>query len=549
MAERELGIEELQRELAGRSWILIAGGSLFAAEEFAARQVTPPISTVGKDELVESRLQAIRARPIDAAVLLTSSWVRQRNPQFYGAALAGARAKRRYLVDLTQGRVRRVSSLDRLAILSGVPVSLAIAAGHVAVETAGFQLRRRRPAPVPVVAAPEHVSVLAVWIGSSGDTVGGSVSHISGILHGLRSVGARIGLLTMQEPPPQLAGAIDDVEMIPMLSASALASADIERIAVNRPARRAGMRLAARLRPTLVYQRHQSFLTAGADIATACRVPLILEWNASEVWTRANWEHPLKIERLLDPLLAAAELYVLRRSSLVAAVSDPAALMAHRLGVGMERIVTLPNGVDVKDIDRAVGSGGGVTPVPRRLGWIGSFGPWHGAEIAIEALAELPLDVELLMIGEGQRLSSCMLLAERLGVGARIAWTGRLAHDEAMRRLAGCSILLSPHVPLEDQEFFGSPTKLFEYMALERPIVASQLGQLGIVLENGRTAVLVEPHDPKALAAAVIELLREPERGRQMAVAARREAINRHGWERRARQLLDAVELSRRANT
>ena len=306
------------------------------------------------------------------------------------------------------------------------------------------------------------------------------------------------------------------------------------------------MKLAARLRPTFVYQRHEAFLTAGADIAGTLGIPLVIEWNASEVWIRANWNLSMGIEKLLNPFLAAAELYVMRRSSLVAAVSDPAALMAHRLGVGTDRIVTLPNGVDVNDIDRALGSGGGVKPEPRRLGWIGTFGPWHGAEIAIAALAELPLDVELLMIGEGQQLSSCKLLAESLGVGHRIEWAGPLAHDEAMRRLAGCSILLSPHVPLKDQEFFGSPTKLFEYMALERPIVASRLGQLGEVLEDRRTALLVEPGDPRALAAAVSELLRAPELGRQLADAARGEAVNKHGWERRARLLLDAFESSRR---
>ena len=546
MAGGELGIEELQRELAGRSWILIAGGSPIAAGEFAASQATPPISIVGKDELAAGRLKAVRARQFDAAVLLTSSWVRQRNPQLYSAALAAARANMRYLVDHGQGSVRRVSSLGRLAMLAGVPASLAVSAGHVAIEVVDFELRRRRPTPLPAVAAQNHDSVLAIWIGSAGLGVGGSVSHISGILHGLRSLGARVGLLTAQEPPPQLVGALDDLEIIPMLPPSALATGDVERIAVNRSVRRAGMRLAARLRPTFVYQRHQAFLTAGADIATACRLPLVLEWNASEVWTRANWEQPLGVERLLNPLLDAAELYVLRRSSLVVAVSDPAAAMAQRLGVEAERIVTVFNGVDVKDIDRAVGSGGAVKPMPRRLGWIGSFGPWHGAEVAIEALAQLPLDVQLLMIGEGSRLSECRRLAESLGVGARVVWAGGLAHDEAMRRLAGCSILLSPHVQLEDQEFFGSPTKLFEYMALERPIVASRLAQLGEVLENGRTAVLVEPGDPKGLAAAIIELLGAPQRGRQIAVAARQEAINMHGWDRRARQLLDALELSRR---
>jgi glycosyltransferase involved in cell wall biosynthesis len=62
-------------------------------------------------------------------------------------------------------------------------------------------------------------------------------------------------------------------------------------------------------------------------------------------------------------------------------------------------------------------------------------------------------------------------------------------------------------------------------------------------------AGLVEPRNRKALAAAVVDPLRASERGPQMAVAARGDAVSRHGWERRARQLLDALELSRRRST
>ena len=536
----ELDTEGLRPELAGR-WILIFGGSQTAADEFARRQVTPPIATVGRDELFESRLSAVRRRPFDAAVLLSSSWDRQRNRQLYGAALASASAKKRFIIDSTTGRVRSISLVDRLGLFSALPASLAMAAGSVAVEAAGFEVRRRLHKAATGRSRSQGHSVLAIWIGSEGAPVGGSVSHISGILHGLRSAGAKVGLLTAEEPPPQLARSIDDMELIPPLATSALLTGDIEKITANHPARHAGMRLAARLRPTLVYQRHQAFLTAGSDIASAIKVPLVLEWNASEVWVRANWNRALRVEKLLDPFLAATELYVLHQSFLVAAVSRTAGLMAAGLGVDESRIITLPNGVDVEDVDRAVGAIQKTAPMPRRIGWIGSFGPWHGAEIAIEALAELPADVELIMIGEGERLGPCRQLADSLGVSTRVIWEGLLAHDDALRRLATCSVLLSPHVPIPGQEFFGSPTKLFEYMALERPIVASRLGQLAEVLEDRRTAVLVEPGNPKALAAAIQELLEAPDWGRQLAAAARRQVVSSHTWDARGRQLLDAV--------
>ena len=64
---------------------------------------------------------------------------------------------------------------------------------------------------------------------------------------------------------------------------------------------------------------------------------------------------------------------------------------------------------------------------------------------------------------------------------------GAVAHDRVPALLDACDILVSPHVPLDARRgFFGSPTKLFEYMAMGKGIVASRLGQIGEVLQRRR---------------------------------------------------------------
>src|SRR5207237_125725 len=76
--------------------------------------------------------------------------------------------------------------------------------------------------------------------------------------------------------------------------------------------------------------------------------------------------------------------------------------------------------------------------------------------------------------------------------------------DDGPEHLAAADLLVSPHVTNPDgTPFFGSPTKLFEYMAMGRPIVASDLEQIGQTLEHGRTAWLVPPGDVEALADAM----------------------------------------------
>jgi glycosyltransferase involved in cell wall biosynthesis len=221
--------------------------------------------------------------------------------------------------------------------------------------------------------------------------------------------------------------------------------------------------------------------------------------------------------------------------------------MAFEMGASPSKTLVIPNAVDVDAVDRSLeaarraanGSGQPSNGSPVTLGWAGSFGPWHGAEVIVQALALLRDEVRLVMVGDGGERAACRTLAESLGVARRIEWTGALPHPLALGALARCDLLISPHTPLEGgRPFFGSPTKLFEYMALGRPIVASALGQIGEVLEDRVTARLVTPGDVAGLAAAIAEIVRMPDRGRHLGEAARREVVAHHTWDQRAAALL-----------
>ncbi len=84
--------------------------------------------------------------------------------------------------------------------------------------------------------------------------------------------------------------------------------------------------------------------------------------------------------------------------------------------------------------------------------------------------------------------------------------------ERALEVLACSDVCVSPHVPNPDgTPFFGSPTKLFEYMGLGKPIVASDLDQIGEVIEHERSGLLCPPGDVEAAAAAIRRLLADHE--------------------------------------
>ncbi|MCA1558332.1 MAG: glycosyltransferase [Acidobacteria bacterium] len=127
------------------------------------------------------------------------------------------------------------------------------------------------------------------------------------------------------------------------------------------------------------------------------------------------------------------------------------------------------------------------------------------------------------------------------GMMERVHFAGVIEHERVPAYLDACDVLVSPHIPLGDgSEFFGSPTKLFEYMAMEKGIVASRLGQIGDVLENEESALLVEPGDVRELSAAILRMANDRDLRERLGRTARERAVRHHTWAHNARKVLDA---------
>jgi glycosyltransferase involved in cell wall biosynthesis len=115
-----------------------------------------------------------------------------------------------------------------------------------------------------------------------------------------------------------------------------------------------------------------------------------------------------------------------------------------------------------------------------------------------------------------------------------------VGHNRVPGLLDACDILVAPHVPLADgSEFFGSPTKIFEYMAMGKGIVASRLGQIGEVLVDGETALLVEPGDVEELKEAILSLVQDKSLREALGMRVRAVAEREHTWTHNAQRVLD----------
>jgi glycosyltransferase involved in cell wall biosynthesis len=393
-----------------------------------------------------------------------------------------------------------------------------------------------------------------------GMVAGGSVTHIAGVLNQFDELVGPVRMVTT-DLIPTVSPEIDTVVVRPDSRLGDVP--ELNALLFNEQFERRVLEILGAERPRFIYQRYSVNNIAGLLLAARLQVPLVLEYNGSEVWINRHWGKVLDDE---DTAVRLEQLN-LSHASLIVVVSEVLAEELRARGVATERILVNPNGVDPQRYRPDIPTGvlrqryrpDIPTGVLRQryalegqtvIGFIGSFGPWHGAHVLVEAFARLLGDqpelrgqVRLLMIGDGQLMPQVQAAIAQAGLDSEVILTGRVAQAEGPEYLALCDVLVSPHVPNPDgSAFFGSPTKLFEYMAMGRPIVASDLDQIGDVLAHEQNALLVSPGDPDAIAAAILRLLGDDRLAARLAFNARDAVLQRHTWRRHTDRILARLD-------
>jgi glycosyltransferase involved in cell wall biosynthesis len=493
-----------------------------------------------------NRLAALRARQADVFAIATErlAWQRGQNLFMLFGALAGAREV--VVVDSHDGWIKRT----RGDLLARAPFSVGGEALSGAVDFAQSrrELRRleqavstlhTRPRERANDSGPPRVVYLRATPGP-GTQAGGAASHMKGVVEALRALGVELDIISNDA----IAGFdVADPRFTIISPETVGGTRALFEIHNNLVFTRAAVPLIERSPPDFIYQRYARFSWAGVAAAVRTGRPLFLEYNGSEVWVGRHWDRVGSLG-LLERyeglnLLAAARIFV---------VSEVERRNLEARGVAAEKIVLNPNAVDVELFQpkgAALRQDLGINKTDLVGGFVGTFGPWHGVVELAQAIKMLPreLPVRFLIVGSGSLHGEVERLLHAERESGRVIFTGAVAHERVPALLDACDILIAPHVPLADgSDFFGSPTKIFEYMAMGKAIVASRLGQIGEVLSHEETALLVEPGNVNELAAAIVRVVESDALRARLGPAAREAAVKNHTWGHNARRVLEAYE-------
>lgn len=216
------------------------------------------------------------------------------------------------------------------------------------------------------------------------------------------------------------------------------------------------------------------------------------------------------------------------RDEIVAAGAPPEAVLVARDGVHLERFEDLP--------DAKVARAHLKLPELPTVVYAGQFYPWKGVDALVEAMAHVP-DAQLLLLGgDDANLPRVVALAQKVAPG-RVHFTGNLPHAAVPFHLAAGDVMAVPNsARAEISARFTSPLKLFEAMAVNRAIVATDLPSLREVLTPGKDCWMAQPDDAASLADAIRDALGKPAERARRAAAAHAQ-VEQYDWDARGRNV------------
>ncbi|MGI0016318.1 MAG: glycosyltransferase, partial [Nitrososphaera sp.] len=213
--------------------------------------------------------------------------------------------------------------------------------------------------------------------------------------------------------------------------------------------------------------------------------------------------------------------FVARQSIMVAVSEDLKRFLMRQVTIHPDNIRVVHNGIDLHryaadDLRNTIRKELGINARPV-IGTVGNLYAVKGQAYLLRACAIVAKDFPdfvLLVAGRGEQLASLDAEARCLGIGGNVKFLG--FREDIPTLLQAMDVFVLPSVSE------GLPLSILEAMALEKPVVASNVGGIPEVVKNGITGYLVPPKDPEALAENILLLLHHTQLAAHLGTSGRR---------------------------
>ncbi len=273
-------------------------------------------------------------------------------------------------------------------------------------------------------------------------------------------------------------------------------------------------------RPDIVVATSPQFFCgwAGALVSFFLHAPFVLE--VRDIWPESIEAVGAARSPLLLSFLSKLERLLYRQACLIITVGEGYRQKLMERGVAPEKLAVIPNGISF-DSFKASGKAESLRVSLGLEGkfmvsYVGTVGMAHGLEVVLEAAAQLKdrKDIVFLIAGDGAARTHLEKSSRRRGL-TNVTFTGRLPHGWVPDLLSLSAVSL---VHLRRKELFKSvlPSKIFEAMAMARPLILGVEGHAAGVVRRANAGLCIPPENAQALVDAVRYFYDQPEEARRL---------------------------------
>lgn len=298
-----------------------------------------------------------------------------------------------------------------------------------------------------------------------------------------------------------------------------------------------------RFRPDAIYLRQGLFEVFTSILARLFLVPYVIEKNGimeDELRSRGFSELTIKILRL-------AEGINLRLSDKIICVTEGIKReIVKRYKVSGGKLVVIPNGanielfrpLDKQECRQELGLKGDAF----YIGFVGSFAPWQGLELLIEAARQVKeqgySQIKYILVGDGEQEPILRQKVQEYNLEQAIQFTGRVAYEQVVNYMNAFDVC---YLCKEKLLFGFSPLKLYEYLACGRPVIASGVDGVKEVIEEGQCGYLFEAGNAEELAKRIIQSYQEREALQEMGLRGRKLVEIKYTWGATAERIVEVL--------
>jgi len=251
---------------------------------------------------------------------------------------------------------------------------------------------------------------------------------------------------------------------------------------------------------------------------------IVSAWGSDVVYDNSNNE---------PWMLKFFKRFMVKQAKVITATSEFLRKITAKYAPESRKIHVIPFGVDCELFSPTKKGKNFLNPETITLGFVKHLRPKYGPEYLIVAMPRIIAhyaNTYLIMVGSGEMEQELKRRVRKLGIQDKVEFTGDIPHEQVPSIMSKIDILVMPSV--FESESFG--VAALEASAMEIPVVATKVGGVPEVVEDGSTGILVPPRNSDKLAEAIVKLIKNPQLRVQMGKRGRELVLKKYRWESNA---------------